>query len=259
MPQATPLLSIITICYNAKDTIGATLKSVDSQVLSSSRDGAFEHLIIDGASTDGTLELLDSQAAPYRSVHSEPDAGLYHAMNKGLALAKGEYVLFLNAGDRFHGTDALERILDATGGISSPGVIYGQTAIIDAEGRDLGPRHLRAPEELTLDSFRDGMLVCHQAFVALSKIAGPYDTTYRFSADYDWCIRCLQHSRRNVYLGEKPLIEYLSEGVTTKNRRPSLVERFRIMCHYYGTVPTIVKHAGFVVRRLRAKKGQALN
>lgn len=254
-----PLISIITVCYNAEANIGPTLHSVDSQDTTGLDAPVFEHLVIDGASTDSTLDILAAHSAPYRTVISERDGGLYHAMNKGLDIARGEYVVFLNAGDRFHGKNVLRRIAEAVAGAVSPGIIYGQTVLVDNDGHELGPRHLRAPEHLTLASFKDGMLVCHQAFIVLNKITEPFNTAYRYSADYEWCIRCLQHSRRNVYLGETPIIDYLSEGITTKNRGASLKERFRIMCYYYGTLSTVARHAGFVLRLLRAKKGQSRN
>ncbi|MDE6276559.1 MAG: glycosyltransferase [Muribaculaceae bacterium] len=254
-----PLLSIITVCYNAADTIRPTLESVDRQELSDSRSDSYEHLIIDGASTDGTLDIVADTKNPRRYIMSEPDGGIYLAMNKGLSQAHGEYVMFLNAGDRLHGTNALSRIMDAVGGIVLPGVIYGQTDIVDKDGRRIGPRHLRAPKVLNLGSFKEGMVVCHQAFIALTRIAEPFDTRFRFSADYDWCIRCLQHSRRNIYLGDEPIIDYLSEGTTTRNRGASLKERFKIMSHYYGPVPTLIRHIGFVFRLLGARKGSPRN
>ena len=91
------------------------------------------------------------------------------------------------------------------------------------------------------------MKVCHQAFVALKRIAPLYNTAWRFSADYEWCIRVLQHSRSNVYTGTV-LIDYLSEGATTRNRAASLLERYKIMCRYYGRVRTTLRHLGFVPR-----------
>ena len=94
------------------------------------------------------------------------------------------------------------------------------------------------------------MLVCHQSFVALRRIASPYNLKYRFSADYDWCIGCLQHSRHNVGLIDTVFTDYLDEGATTRNRRASLIERFRIMCFYYGTLPTVLRHFGFAFRAL---------
>lgn len=254
-----PLISIITVCYNAEATIEPTLRSVDAQDTAGLDMPVYEHIVIDGASSDTTLDILAAHPNPCRTVFSEPDGGLYHAMNKGLAKARGEYVVFLNAGDRFHGTYVLRRISRAVAGSSGPGIVYGQTVLVDNDGRELGPRHLRAPEHLSLASFKDGMLVCHQAFIVLNKITEPFNTEFRYSADYEWCIRCLQHSRRNVYLGDTPIIDYLSEGLTTRNRFASLKERFKIMCYYYGTVSTVARHAGFVLRLLRAKKGQSRN
>ena len=142
----------------------------------------------------------------------------------------------------------------------APGIVYGQTELVDSDRNLLGPRHLNAPEVLTYESFKDGMLVCHQAFVVLAKIAPLYDLKYKLSADYDWCIQCLQHSRKNVYI-PGVMIDYLSEGASTQQRRRSLKERFKIMCYYYGTLPTIMRHISFVPRylanRRRMKSAQA--
>ena len=99
-----PLFSIITITYNAERELPATLASVDEQTCSD-----YEHLIIDGASTDGTLALANAPGNLRRHTFSEPDRGLYDAMNKGLNRARGTYVLFLNAGDAFSSPDMLQR------------------------------------------------------------------------------------------------------------------------------------------------------
>jgi hypothetical protein len=134
-----------------------------------------------------------------------------------------------------------------------PGIVYGQTQLVNANRQRIGDRHLTAPEELTLKSFAEGMLVCHQAFIALRRIVGHYDLRYRFSADYEWCIRCLQHSRNNVYIPHT-IIDYLSEGLTTANRKASLKERFKIMCYYYGTIPTVLRHLKFIPRFLKQRR-----
>lgn len=247
MDKAIPLLSIITVTYNAASTVGVTLESVDKQTCKD-----YEHLIIDGASTDGTLHILDNNTSERRKVYSERDRGIYDGMNKGLSLAKGEYLIFLNAGDTFHGTDTLEKIATAIRENDYPGVVYGQTVLVDADRNYIADRHLRAPENLTYDSFQNGMVVCHQAFIALAKLVPLYDLRYRYSADFDWCIQCMQHSRKNVLIDET-LIDYLQEGTTTAHHKESLKERFKIMCYYYGTLPTIVRHMQFIPRYLRRK------
>ncbi len=248
MNTKEPLFSIITATYNAADTVGRTLASVDAQTFAD-----YEHIVVDGASADGTTGLVNAAENPARRMISEPDRGLYDAMNKGIATATGRYLIFLNAGDKFHSPDTLKLLADAVAREDSPGIVYGQTLIVDDAGRTVGERHLRAPAELTLKSFARGMLVCHQAFVPLRRIAGFYNLKYRYSADYEWCIRCLQHSRKNVGLTDTYLVDYLSEGLTTRHRLPSLMERFRIMSYYYGFFSTVCRHFGFVVRALRRR------
>lgn len=224
------------------------MASVDGQ-----RFTDYEHLVIDGASSDGTLSIAELSPNTRRIVLSEPDNGIYDAMNRGRALAQGRYLIFLNAGDKFHNDLTLGLIADAIAANDNPGIVYGQTNIVDDHGLLIGPRHLTAPAELTLASFAQGMVVCHQAFVVLNEIAPYYSLKYRFSADYDWCIQCLQHSRHNVGLTDTVLIDYLEGGATAKNHRKSLWERFCIMRYYYGTVPTVLRHIKFLCRNCKRR------
>ena len=250
--------SIITITYNAEKVLQRTLDSVRSQTY---RD--MEHLIIDGASTDETVAMAEAyrQRASYDVIiQSEPDRGIYDAMNKGLRLATGDYVVFMNAGDTFHDERTLERVL---GGITElrnsetpelrPAVIYGDTDIVDSEGRFLRKRHLSVPDRLTRRSFRKGMLVCHQAFYARQDIARdiPYDLQYRHSADVDWCIRVMKEAeRRHLPLRRVPgvVADFMDGGNTTQNHRASLKERFTVMRRHYGLFTTLTMHAWFIVR-----------
>lgn len=242
-----PLFSIITVTYNDADNLAHTLRSVQEQT-----SPHYEHIVIDGASTDHTRKVIAAHPNIRMRFISAPDNGIYDAMNKGLAEATGEYVIFLNAGDTFHTPEILKRLTDAAIDNDFPGVIYGQTDIVDAERHRVGARHLTAPDNLTYRSFANGMVVCHQAFAALRRITGEFDLRYRFSADFEWCIRVLQHSRQNVLVPEV-LVDYLNEGATTRNRMRSLTERFRIMCYFYGTLPTVARHAGFLLRALRRR------
>ena len=238
--MAQPLFSIITITFNAATTLPATLCSVKEQTFTN-----YEYIVVDGASRDNTVALVKASQLPVRMV-SESDKGLYDAMNKGLKMATGEYLIFLNAGDSFHAPDALQRVAEAIGD-NRPGVVYGETAIVDADRNFLMMRRLQAPEKLTWRSFSNGMLVCHQAFIARRDIAPMYDLQYRYSADVDWCIRCMKQTDEllNTHL---TLIDYLNEGETTRHHRASLKERFAVMCHHYGTLPTVLRHIGFALR-----------
>ncbi len=253
----SPLLSIITVTYNAAGNLNTTLSSIKNQV-EVTVGSDFEYLIIDGASTDSTADIVaDSDIHGLRFV-SEPDNGIYDAMNKAIDIAFGKYLMFLNAGDSLHSPTTLREILDAILTNDYPGIVYGQTNIVDSQRRFLCPRHLSAPRELTYKSFADGMLVCHQAFIALARVAPYYDLSYRYSADYDWCLQCLQHSRRNVYI-DSVLVDYLNEGITTRNRLASLKERYSIMCNYFGYIPTTLRHFSFALRFVRQKLRKVLS
>ena len=242
-------ISIITVTYNAEATIERTLESVAQQTYPD-----VEHLIIDGASKDRTLEI--THRYPHAIVYSEPDKGLYDAMNKGLKRATGDFLCFLNAGDKLHSQETLAHIASSVSDGSPIGVLYGDTHIVDNEGTFIRNRRLTPPEHLTWRSFKQGMLVCHQAFYINRQIALPYDTTYRFSADFDWCIRCMKEGEKrgmqNLYIHE-PLADYLAEGMTTANHKASLKERFRIMAKHYGYLPTIIQHIWFIFRVLVKK------
>jgi glycosyltransferase involved in cell wall biosynthesis len=247
------IISLITVTYNAADTIKRTLDSIAAQECRH-----FEHIIIDGQSSDGTIALVNTYKAnnPHINIKvvSEPDEGLYHAMNKGLKAAEGKYVCFLNAGDSLHDSTSLYNVMKRTEVHQHlPGVIYGETDIVDNKGIFLRHREKKAPEHLSWKSFRQGMLVCHQSFYALREICPEYDTAYRLSADFDWCIRVMKAAKQhklplvNTHL---VLTDYLAEGMTTKNHKASLKERFRIMAHHYGYPTTFLMHAWFCIKSL---------
>lgn len=253
--------TIITCTYNAAEVIKPTLDSILNQTWA-----PVEHLIIDGASKDDTVKVaeayrqrsLEEETEHEVRIISEPDRGLYDAMNKGLRLATGDYVVFLNAGDSLPDDTTLEKISNDVNERSDgklPAVLYGDTNIVDDKGIVLHPRRLAPPDNLNWRSFRHGMLVCHQAFYARTDIARatPYDLRYRFSADVDWCIRIMKRAEKqhlSLLRIHAVVANYLDGGMTNKNHRASLKERFRVMCRHYGYVQTIVMHAWFVLRML---------
>ena len=236
-----PKISIITPVYNRVGMIGQTIQSVLGQNYPN-----LEYIIIDGASKDNTLSVISQSGVEPTHLVSERDKGIYDAMNKGLALAKGDYLMFLNAGDSLYSPDTLQRIAEVAQ-TESPDVIYGDTAIVDAERNYLRPRKLRPPKTLTRNSFKNGMLVCHQAFLPKRELAMPYDMKYRLSADFDWCVKILSASKKCTQI-ESFIVNYLEEGATTRNHIKSLKERFRIMSAHYGIIITIFKHICFLFR-----------
>jgi glycosyltransferase involved in cell wall biosynthesis len=244
MNHPHPKFSIITVTYNAEKVLEDTIQSVIFQTYRN-----VEYIIVDGASKDHTLEIVNKYHNRINKVISEPDKGLYDAMNKGIQLATGNYLCFLNAGDKFHDSETLQKIVHTLKGQELPDVIYGETAIVDEEGHFLHMRRLSAPAHLNWKSFKQGMLVCHQAFFANRELAinHLYDLQYRFSADFDWCIRIMKKAKC-LHNTQLTLIDYLNEGMTTKNHKASLKERFCIMAKHYGLISTILHHGWFVIR-----------
>ena len=239
-----PKFSIITVTFNAAKVLEDTIQSIVTQTYKNT-----EYIIVDGGSTDGTLDIIHKYKEHIHTLVSEPDKGLYDAMNKGIKLATGDYLCFLNAGDGLHEDDTLQLMVHSITGTELPGVLYGETEIVDSEGHFLSMRRLSTPERLTWKSFKKGMLVCHQAFFARRDLIEPYDLQYRFSADFDWCIRIMKKATtlHNTHL---TLIDYLNEGMTTHNHKASLKERFCIMAKHYGPVSTVMHHIGFILRLL---------
>lgn len=239
-----PKFSIITVTYQASKVLEDTIQSVIFQTYRN-----VEYIIVDGGSMDNTLDIVKKYQDRISIVVSEPDKGLYDAMNKGIRLATGDYVCFLNAGDELHENETLQRMVHTLKTQELPDVIYGETAIVDGEGHFLHMRRLQAPEVLHWKSFKQGMLVCHQAFFARRELAlaHPYDLQYRFSADFDWCIRIMKDAK-SIHNTHLTLIDYLNEGMTTRNHKASLKERFRIMAKHYGWVSTLLHHGWFVIR-----------
>lgn len=260
----SPKFTIVTVTYNAEHTLERTLQSVASQAYRN-----IEHLIVDGLSNDGTLSLIQEYAEdnsvcePPHEIRfiREPDNGLYDAMNKAIDNARGDYLVFLNAGDKFHSSDTIDvlvkKLTASHAHISDieacPAVLYGETDLVDDEGNFLRHRRLQAPETLHWSSFLDGMLVCHQSFYVRTDLARKhhYNLRYRFSADFDWAVRIMKYAEeqgQELYNTQMILTDYLSEGMTTKNQRKSLFERLRIMCRHYGYWAALAQHFWFVLR-----------
>ena len=237
-----PKFSIITITYNAASVIEPTLQSVLSQTYTE-----YEYLLIDGGSKDNTVAKAKASGIEFAHIVSERDNGIYDAMNKGIALATGDYLCFLNAGDAFYAPDTLQTIANAATREEFPDVLYGETAEVDDARNFVRMRRLQAPKQLTWRSFKSGMMVCHQAFYAKREIAPMYDLKYRLSSDVDWCIKVMKQSKKLVNVNAT-VVNYLQNGLSLQHHRASLKERFWIMSKHYGFLPTVFRHLWFVIR-----------
>ena len=234
-----PLISVITVVKNGEEHIGRTIESVIGQTYKQ-----IEYIIIDGKSTDLTLDVI----AGFEGVDqllSEPDSGLYDAMNKGLKMASGAYVWFLNTGDQIYSKDTVELMVAGLEGL--PDIIYGGTMIIDEEQNEIGDRRLKPPAQLTWLSFRQGMVVCHQSFIVKRVGAPEYNLDYRLSADIDWAIRAAKYATQ-IHNSNMVLSRFLEGGLTEHNIKAGLKERFKIMKGFYGWIPTILRHFVFGAR-----------
>lgn len=237
------MISIITITYNAERWLERTMKSVLEQTCKE-----YEYIIVDGSSTDGTLDIirrLESQFEGKLSWKSEPDKGLYDAMNKGIARAKGDFVWFMNAGDEIYDADTLTHIVAAAK--DDTDVIYGKACIVNADGVKVSEHHKPTPPNLQRKHLLNGLVVCHQAIMVRRSVVSRYNTDYRICADYNWVIEAVTASRKNVYLDEY-VCKFLTEGVSAKQRKRAWKERFCIMCAHFGVLPTLWAHFLIVLK-----------
>ena len=219
-------ISIITVVYNSEKYIRRTIESIVGQDYP-----AIEYIIIDGKSKDSTMQIVNEYRDRIAVVISEPDKGLYDAMNKGLRLATGDYVLYINSGDALPSPTLMSDIFGNAPADSD--VIYGDTHITDEDGNILHTRRHRPPEHLTWRDYKRGMLVCHQSFIARRSLCDEYDTQYRYAADFDWCLNILLKSKVVTNYG-KAISLFMDGGQTKRTIVPGLKERYRIMCKYYG-------------------------
>jgi len=197
-------ISVITVCYNAASTLRDAVESVLGQVADAEAPFELEYIVVDGASTDGTLDLL----APYReriaTLISEPDQGLYDAMNKGMKAATGDVVAILNADDVYASTDVLARIA-ATFRDSGAEAVYGDLHYVSADDLSQVTRRWKAGAYAP-GAFRRGWMPPHPAlFVhrACYQRWGLFTLALRSAADYELMLRFIhRHSMTLAYLPE---------------------------------------------------------
>ncbi|GAA4318116.1 glycosyltransferase family 2 protein [Compostibacter hankyongensis] len=244
-----PLISVITVCFNAEKHIARTIESVRQQDYP-----RIEYIVVDGGSTDDTVTVIRSYGSVISRLLSEKDRGLYDAMNKGLRLATGDYVFFLNADDTFYDAGVLRGMIAAC---PDADAYYGEVLFVDEQDRELGLRSeqtpQRVPERLSWKSLRTGMVVSHQGFLIRRSLAAAYDLRYKVCADVDWMIRCLKQCRSacNTHL---TVTRFRTGGTSKQRQRLAWKERYRILQKHYGVLPNFFTHLFIVARYIFSKK-----
>lgn len=213
-----PLVTIITVCYNAIITIEDTILSVLNQTYDN-----IEYIIIDGDSKDGTTDIIKKYKNEISLWISEPDKGIYDAMNKGIHLAKGKWINFMNCGDSFYSVDTIKQIADGLSFNEQTDVIYGN-CVININDR----RYMVIPENLKCIS--NHLPFCHQCTFVKASLAKtyPFDLNYKFVADYNFFYHMYKKGHPFLYINI-PIANYqIEDGFTASNMNLCFAETFKV-------------------------------
>lgn len=245
-----PLVSVITVSFNAAQTIRATMDSLDVQVC---RD--FEWVVIDGGSTDGTREFLERHRARMSHFVSEPDAGIYDAMNKGIRAATGQWLLFLNADDVLADPAVLLDMSQHLRAVSQDtGVVYGDVYYTDGTRKWLRTFHWVTRRNLLYGD------LCHQAVFAhrsAFQLFGEFDANLRINADYEWLLRVFKSRLCTRYV-PRVVATFSVGGMHGRDRQFLAAERLAVR-RRFATRPRLAV-GEFLLRvelKLRKSFGQA--
>jgi glycosyltransferase involved in cell wall biosynthesis len=216
--DSRPFFTIITVVRNGSDTLQRCINSIKSQKYKD-----FEYLIIDGASSDGTLEIVRGNDDVISLAVSEKDRGLYFAMNKGLELARGKYVGILNADDIYY-PETLELVRDVIIKESNSDVIYGAMSYFSQPNKT----HFIHSDELSKKMiFHPTCFVSNEAY----KKHGNFNTKYRVAADYEFIMRCYKANAKFVGI-DSVLASFSDGGTSARLRLRSIVETSEIQARY---------------------------
>lgn len=184
MTKKRQKISIITVCFNEpRENIALTFKNICSQTYDNT-----EWIVIDGHSRSDTIDAINQYSSKIDKFISEPDNGIYDAMNKGISCASGDFIVFMNVGDRFYNHRTIEHIADFIQANPSGDCFYGDVAMTDSDGNEWALPQIR---KVSRNALRDSM-VCHQAIFSrksLYETVGKFDLRYRIIADKDWVLR----------------------------------------------------------------------
>lgn len=216
----TPLISIITVVYNNKIGLEETIKSMISQSYKN-----FEYIVIDGASTDGTLDIITKYNQYITTYISEPDKGIYDAMNKGIDLAKGEYIYFLNSSDTLYNDLVLEEVASTISQIQAD-IYYGNVELIYPNFNSLFPSKGYSLENYQAPPHQ-GTFVTRQYI-----LDNKFDTNYKSSADFEFFCKA-QANNRLIHCCDT-LIAKMPSGGFSSNKNIHYPESYSIIKKYFG-------------------------
>lgn len=222
-----PRIAVVTVCLNSATTIERTLRSVAAQTWP-----AIEHVIIDGGSTDGTLDVIRKHQSRVSRLVSEPDGGIYDAMNKGIRSTQADILYFLNSDDELFGPTVIEDVAKCF--VSHPAVVLVYGDVIYATDNGTTPRRFNRVTRRNL-IYRD---LCHQAVFArrqLFETIGYFDLRYSLNADYDWLLRVFLSGARTMYL-ERDVALFNAAGRHMANVDRLRAERQQVRLNYMGSL-----------------------
>jgi glycosyltransferase involved in cell wall biosynthesis len=224
------LLSIITINLNDRDGLARTLASIASQSFPDR-----ELVVVDGGSRDGSIDVIRGAGPLVTAWSSEPDRGVYDAQNKGIARARGTYLLFLNSGDALASPDALERLL---AGPPEEDIVYGDAVIRHPDGRQ---EPWTFPDRLTFEFLMRGSLAHPATAIRRSVFErfGAYDTSLRVVADYELFLKAIVMERVSTRHVAHPIAVHVSGGLSWTHRGHG-AERRRVQERTLG--PVLLAH-----------------
>lgn len=243
-----PAISVITVSFNSRETIADTIESVAAQT-----HPRIEHIVVDGASTDGTLEVLQRFRKKLSKVVSEPDEGIYAAMNKGFALATGDVVGTLNSDDVYVDENVLSRVAEVFRD-DAVEVCYGDIFYADKGDLNRIIRHWKS-EPYRPGLFEQGWMPPHPAFFIRRRVlgrVGPFEASYRFAADFDFMLRALHVQKlRSTYLPHE-LVKMRAGGETNSTVINVLKGNFEAYksCRKYGLGVSPLFIARKILRKL---------
>jgi glycosyltransferase involved in cell wall biosynthesis len=215
------MLSVITVNLNNAEGLRRSIASVLSQELAD-----FEYLVIDAASTDGSIEVIRANQKRIAWWVSEPDGGIYEAMNKGIAKARGDYCLFLNSGDCFLGTDAVARICAALG--DGPDLLYSDCLVVDGKKAwlDRHPRRVSASYFLIHTLNHQNTVIRRSLFSEF----GLYRQDLRIASDWFFFLKASSARRIVFKFFPTPMVKYEAGGLSARPDGAALYERERAAC-----------------------------